>query len=403
MRQWVLAMAVAAALCSAPAASVQALSAGSPATNAAQQSVRPSDESRKALAAAQSRLAWRLIEAAAPGADATVSPAGLASLFAVLSEGADAKLKAAMAKAPGFEGKDWRTALAALKEARTAVASADPAVFVSRDRLVFPPGELAAKGMDALGIPYVVADLTKPDEIKKIDDWVKATTGGMIPEILGQPLQAPSFVALNALHFKAKWKTPFDSRRTAETSFTRADRKPGPVAMMRLPEAERAYRAEADFIGVELPFDDERYSLVVVASSGAPKSAKEFATASWLSGEGFAPRNGDLALPRFSLEGSANLMPALAKAGLTEGLKSPTALAGFAPDRQILQGARIEVDAEGTEAAAATAVIVTRSLAVDDTLHMVVDKPFIYALRDRDSGLILVAGYVGRPPRGRAV
>jgi serine protease inhibitor len=411
MRQSALVMAVAAALCSAPAASVHALSAETPATNAAQRSVRPSDESRKALAAAQARLAWRLIEGAAPGADVTVSPAGLASLFAVLSEGADAKLKAAMVKALGFEGKDWRTALAALKEARAAVASADPAVFVSRDRLVFAPGEapgeLAAKGMDALGVPYVVADLTKADEIKKIDDWVKATTGGMIPEILGQPLQAPSFVALNALHFKAKWKTPFDSRLTAETSFIGADHKSGPVEMMRLPEAERAYRAEAGFIGVELPFDDMRYSLVVVASSGAPKTAKEFATAaSWLSGEGFAPRNGDLALPRFSLEGSANLMPALAKAGLAEGLKSPTALAGFAPDvtlQQILQRATIEVDEEGTEAAAATAAIVTRSLAVDDTLHMVVDKPFIYALRDRDSGLILVAGYVGRPPRGRAV
>jgi serine protease inhibitor len=404
-------MAVAAALGSAAAASVHALSAEAPAAVGTQGSVRPTDENQRALAAAQARLAWRIIEDGAPGADTTISPAGLASVFAVLSEGADAKLKGAIVKALGFEGKDSKTAIAALQEARTIVASADAAVFVSKDRLVFGPGqqpsELVAKRMDALNIPYAVADLTKADEVKKIDDWVNATTGGMIPGILGQPLDAPSFVALNALHFKAKWKTPFDPRATADAPFMGADHKSEPVAMMRLPEATRAYRAETGFVGVELPFAESRYSLVVVTSSDAPKTAKEFAgAASWLSGEGFAPRKGDLAMPRFSLEGGANLLPTLAKAGLAEGLKSPTAFAGFAPSltiQQILQRAKIEVDEEGAEAAAATAAIAVRSLAVDDTLHMVVDKPFIYALRDRDSGLIIVAGYVGRPPKGKAV
>ena len=61
----------------------------------------------------------------------------------------------------------------------------------------------------------------------------------------------------------------------------------------------------------------------------------------------------------------------------------------------------IDIDEEGAEAAAATAVISSRALGTDGAIHMVVDKPFVYALRDKVTGLILVAGYVGQPPKGK--
>jgi serpin B len=171
---------------------------------------------------------------------------------------------------------------------------------------------------------------------------------------------------------------------------------------MRLAEAERSFRQDKEFVGVDLPFQGDRFSLLVVTSTAKPKSLKEFAPAAgWLSGAGFTKTKGDLALPRFNLEGDADLYPAL-KADLKPGLDSPTALAGFvahAKIEAILQRAKIEVNEEGAEAAAATAVIVGRSLQIDDAVHMVVDKPFLFALRDRTSGLILVAGYVGRAPK----
>ena len=331
--------ALAAAVLSAALAVGEAATPGPPGDAASKAGVRRPPDTGKTLAA-QARLAWRLIADAPPGAGTAMSPAGLASIFAVLSEGADARLKASIAKALGFEGRDREAALVALKAARTAVAAADPAVFVSRDRLVFAPGEAPgeqlARSLDALAIPFVVADLTKADAVKAIDAWVRTATGGAIPEILGEPLKAPGFVALNALRFKGRWRTPFDRGLTADAPFMGADRTSGPVAMMRLPEAERAYRAQSGFVGVDLPFEDARYSLVVVTSDGPPKTVKDFAAAAdWLSGAGFSQRKGDLALPRFSLEGRADLLPTLAKAGLAEGLRSPTALAGFAPDLTI--------------------------------------------------------------------
>jgi serpin B len=68
---------------------------------------------------------------------------------------------------------------------------------------------------------------------------------------------------------------------------------------------------------------------------------------------------------------------------------------------QVVQRAMIDIDEEGAEAAASTAVISSRALGADEAIHMVVDKPFVYALRDKVTGLILVAGYVGQPPKGR--
>lgn len=393
---------------STPAPSVASTPA--PSAQSTPDSAAPNKETRAAIATAQAKLAWQLIKDAAPGADPTVSPAGLASVFSVLSDGADAKMKSAIVKALGFESAaDAKLGLAALSDARQNAAAADPEVFVSKDLIVFAPtaqpSPLVLAGLGAMKVQYYVDDLSKMEAVKKIDGWVNDTTKGAIPEILGQPLDKAEFVALNALHFKAKWAAHFDPSATAEAQFTSADKKSDKVMMMHLPEAEQSFRQDKDLIAVDLPFKGDRFSLIVVTSTKTPKTAKEFTeAATWLSGEGFLPHKGDIGLPRFSLQGNANLLPTLEKVGLSDGMKSPTALAAFgagAKLTQVQQRAMIDVDEEGAEAAAATAVIVGRSLVVDDSYHMVVDKPFLFALRDRQSGLILVAGYVGHTPKGK--
>jgi serine protease inhibitor len=217
-------------------------------------------------------------------------------------------------------------------------------------------------------------------------------------------------VALNALHFKSRWKMPFDPQATAPAPFTGIDGKSADVLMMRLGSGHRAFRQQAkgghSFVAVDLPFADERFSLVVATTTGKPAAVKDFGpVAHWLGGAGFIHRSGDLALPRFAASGREDLMPVLDALGLDKARRSATALQGFAPGAmlsQVIQRATIEVDEEGAEAAAATAATSSRTLGTDDGVHMVVDKPFVYALRDRATGLILVAGYVGQPPRGKA-
>jgi serine protease inhibitor len=368
------------------------------------------DPAKSELASAQANLAWALIEKlASRTGTVTVSPAGLASVFGIISLGADRAMKAAIAKALGFGPRQADDGLAALAAVRGKLANASD-TFQSANRIVIAPTTPLNEGLrarlESFGIDYSVADLNDPEAAAKIDAWVGEVTQGAIPEILGGPVEEASFVALNALHFKGRWKTRFDRQLTVTASFKGINSNAGDVAMMHLGQAIRAFRQDRNFVAVDLSFADERRSLVVVTTTDQPASAKEFApVATWLSGSGFSLRSGDLALPRFSVSAREDLMPVLDSLGLDKARHADTALQAFAPGAmlsQVLQRTRVEVDEEGAEAAAASSVFMSRSLEADDAIHMVVDKPFIYALRDSATGLILVAGYVGQPPRGKA-
>lgn len=382
-----------------------------------------------AFAAAQARLAFSLIEKIANGnsaappcksrcmptnrhIDATVSPASLAAAFGIVSQGADHAMKAAIARALGFTPEQADAGLAALADVRGMLPSAGD-TFQSASRIVFapssPPNRILQAGLENLGIDYSIADLSDPEAATKIDAWIKEVTKGAIPEILGGPVAKSSLVALNALHFKSRWKSPFDPALTAPAVFVGLDGKSGEVAMMRLGRAIRAFRqdrkGEHNFVAIDLPFADKRFSLVVVTTTDKAAAARDFApAAAWLTGTGFTAQAGDLAMPRFSASGREDLMPVLNALGLDKARHAVIALQGFAPGAmlsQVVQRAMIEIDEEGAEAAAATAVMSSRTLGADDAIHMVVEKPFIYALRDKVTGLILVAGYVGQPPKGK--
>jgi len=372
---------------------------------------------RDLLSGAQAKLAFNLIEkvASGPAQQATVSPASLASVLDLVSIGADAKMKASLAKTLGFADRS-DAGFAALDDARSKLAAGGDA-FAFADKIVFapsnPPSKFMLAGLKEYKVPVEVADLSNADEAAKIDAWVKDVTKGAIPEILGGPVSKASFAALNALHFKSRWKNPFDPKLTAAAAFTGLDGKSADVQMMHLTKATRAFRqekvgekaGERTFVAVDLPFADERFSLVVVTTKEKLAAPKDFGpVAAWLSGAGFKLQAGDLALPRFAASGREELLPALDALGLRDARRSPTALQGFGPDvtlSQVTQRATIEVDEEGAEAAAATVAIGTRTLEVDDSIHMVVDRPFVYALRDKTTGMILIAGYVGQQPKGK--
>ena len=97
------------------------------------------------------------------------------------------------------------------------------------------------------------------------------------------------------------------------------------------------------------------------------------------------------------------LLQPLDALGLRAARQLPDALDGFSSEQliisRVVQKLELRLSEEGTEAAAATAVVTTRSLSPDTHLKMVVDKPFVFTLRDQKTGLILFMGYVGAPPK----
>ena len=157
-----------------------------------------------------------------------------------------------------------------------------------------------------------------------------------------------------------------------------------------------SFRSDDRFIAAQLPFATDRYGLTLITTKGEPAPLRDFKpVASWLSGEGFAQHEGQIALPPLALSGQLDLKPALNALGLKDD-----GLAGFAGKppsiKAIAQRVDFSADENGAEAAAATAVTASRSIETRFT-NFVADRPFLFALNDRVTGLILMSGYIANP------
>jgi serpin B len=213
----------------------------------------------------------------------------------------------------------------------------------------------------------------------------------------------PGLIALDALYFKGTWLDQFAKSATHAEPFHLLGGTDFEVQMMAKRFTRADFRQDGRFVAVDLPYKNSRFSLVVLTTNDKPASAGEFSNvATWLYGDGFTSGRVQLSLPRFTIEDKNEMLNSLGKLGLNEGISSPTAFGGLAINlagiSAITQKTYLRVDEEGSEAAAATAVLIERSaIPRGDLVEMKVDKPFMFALRDSETGLILMSGYVGRP------
>jgi serpin B len=365
------------------------------------------------LLEAQGRLGFGLLSGLAgtrrAGENVVLSPASLAAVLSLLDVGADAQMRVALHKALGFDGPDNKTAGGDLMELRHAVRdllrSTDGPLLLANSLVIDPevkPKADAIAAMRALGAEITLADVRRPEVIKQINDWVNAKTKGRIPSILDAP-PAQGAVALNALYFKDFWQRQFEKSATQSKLFHGVGVS-AEVPMMRQ-TARHAFRQDDRFVAVDLGYRTSRYSFVVLTTKDKPMPAAAFASAaSWLDGRGFRSGTVRLELPRFTAADNAGLLPILANLGLREGLASPTAFAGLAQAPLTISGIQqrtfLKVDEEGTEAAAVTGVMMPTRMAPLEEIPVVVDKPFLFALRDKESGLMIMSGFIGRPANG---
>lgn len=360
------------------------------------------------LATVQASFGYALLQkmGAAPGREGplVVAPASVAAALAFLDLGADRSMHGAIVKSLGFEAAQGTAGLQRLRDAAKGLAAGDGPLAFADAIFIDPVAGLRPSGITLLtkaGMTAETQPLGTEPGIAAINAWVDKHTKGRIKTILEAPLPGASFVAVNALHFKDDWRTAFDAGLTKPRTFERVGGATVEVPMMALRPTALSFRQDDKFIAVTLPYKNAGYSLVVLTTKGAPAALADFApVAGWLGGSGFAAAQGTLALPRFGAETSIHLLSHLEAMGLAEGA-TPTAFEKLSKTplkiSDIVQKTMIKVDEAGTEAAAATAVITTRALRVADLVEMVVDKPFLFALRDEKNGLTLLTGYIDDP------
>jgi len=256
------------------------------------------------------------------------------------------------------------------------------------------------------------AELFQDAGLAEINGFIATRTEGRIERILDQLDESSAAVLLNAVYFKAAWASAFSKESTREEAFSLSASQRVSVPMMHkrvtLPlVARKGYRA------VRLPYVVGAIGMVIVlpdevdgvAKVGASIDATELA-ALFESLRMSEPKAVSLALPRFKVTYKADLLPPLRSAGMTLAF-DPTqadfsgmtgaAASGRLAIGQVVHRAVIEVQEEGTEAAAATAAVMVLTSAPSSQGTFRVDRPFLYYMVDDATGAILFQGRVVDP------
>jgi len=251
---------------------------------------------------------------------------------------------------------------------------------------------------------------TRPEPSRiEINGWVADQTEQRIKDLIpsGVITTATSLVLTNAIYFDAAWDSKFMERSTDAGEFTRLDGTEVAVDMMHQSH-DFLYGEGDDYQAVELPYDGRELSMVVLL----PREGRFAEFEGSLNAEELAAILGDLAphqvrltMPRFKYESTFKLKDALSAMGMADAFVPGTAdLSGMDGTRslfiqQVIHKALVRVDEEGTEAAAATAVMVAGSAAAParEIVEVVVDRPFIFLIRDFGTGTVLFLGRVLDP------
>ena len=237
-----------------------------------------------------------------------------------------------------------------------------------------------------------------------INDWVATATEQRIQDLLadGMITMLTRLVMTNAVYFNAAWKEQFVPRMTHAGDFTLLDGSTVSVPMMSN-QAQDAYRHAAGpgYEALEMLYDgDELSMLVIVPDSGQFTAIESSMDASFVAGivADLADTNMTISLPRWQTRSRWQLEETLAQMGMASAFSSDADLSGMTGNRDlfiahVVHEAFVSVDEAGTEAGASTAVVV--SFGIPQAL--VVDRPFLYLVRDQATGAILFLGRVLNP------
>jgi serpin B len=247
-----------------------------------------------------------------------------------------------------------------------------------------------------------------PDQARSlVNAWVDDITEGRIPELLpAGSIDADTRLTLvNAIYLKAAWHQAFLPEVT----------RPGPFTTRAGTETEVPFMADQRTLphasgdgwqATELAFAGSELALTLVVPDAGRLDDAEAALGAGLLDrvvDELRPTTVNLSLPRFDIETTTDLRDVLARLGVSQIFDPALAdLSGMtAEQRLFLQAARhqanLTVDEEGAEAAAATALVAGVTSAPIDVVELVVDRPFLFALRDIPTGAVLFLGRVGDP------
>ena len=366
-----------------------------------------------AAAAPVASFPWRFLAAVAagkPGDNVAISPASAAEALRMLQAGAGGSTRQALDCAVGT-GRQGRRTIASREDSAVTLAVGN-SVWLRGDLTPAPAWESTLKRDFRAEVASL--DLSSGAAMNRINGWVRRATHDKITGILDQPPDALTLLLLlNAVYFKGRWAAEFDTARTRPDSFNLAGGKRVPVQMMWRTGSYRLAKRDGATL-IRLPYRGDRYAFyVALPDSGRTLAAIERGLGrrnwrSWQDSLGFQEVR--LGLPRFRLTATEDLKAPLTVMRL--GIMFRSDSADFSPMfarppadglRPFVGAARqkvfLEVNEEGTEAAAVTDIGLAIASVPPPPALVIVNRPFLFVLQDDSSRAVLFAGRVTDPTR----
>ncbi len=341
-----------------------------------------------------------------------VSPASVAIALAIAYNGASGSTQQAMAKTLQLQGMnlpDINSGYIALKKllenpdekVQLTIANS---LWVNKNASLQP--DFLQKAQDFYKAKVTNLDFQNATAPSTINNWVHESTQGKINKIVETIPPDQVLFLINAIYFKGKWSNEFDRNQTAEYPFYLISGKQKQHPMMSQ-KGDYKYYENEQFQAVGLPYGADGKISFYIFLPQKNSNLKAFYQnlnfenwEKWMTQ--FKKQEGFIRLPRFKTDYNVTLNDALKALGMEEAFTNKANFSGIGKNlslSQVQHKTFVEVNEEGTEAAAATSVgvVATSFKQKPEPFRMIVDRPFFCAIRDNQTGSILFMGAISEP------
>ena len=375
------------------------------------------DELPRALTAGETRLVgaanafsfdlFRRLSAAQKDSNVFTSPLSASMALGMTMNGAAGNTYDEMRSTLGFGSAPEQEINESYKSLIALLRGLDPQVDVRIANSIwyrtgFPVTQsFLDAGTSWFGAQVTSLDFASPSAPGTINGWVNTATAGRIPTIVDRIENDNVMFLINAIYFKGSWRAKFDPAQTKDAQF-RGVRGNQPMKLMfRHGKVESLFTP--DFAAVDLPYGNGAYSMTIVlphegkSIDAVAASLQGSAWAAWM--QQFHEATLEVYVPRFKLEWERMLIPDLQSLGMVDAFREDGGadFSRLSPRGRELfisvvkQKTYVDVNEEGTEAAAVTNVGVSLTSA---PAPFRVDRPFVFVIRERLSGTVMFMGKI---------
>ncbi|NMF64261.1 serpin family protein [Brasilonema octagenarum] len=347
------------------------------------------------------------------GKNIFVSPSSVAIALAMTYNGASGSTKEAMAKALEFKELNLEQINSSNVVLKKLLENSDPKVQLTianslwgNRKASFQPDFLQLN-RDFYTAKIASLNFTDASSLNVINDWVNQKTNGKITNIVEKIQPDQVLFLVNAIYFKGSWTNEFDKQQTAEYPFylQSGEQKQHPMMSQ---SGDYRYFENQQFQAVSLPYGKDAkmsfYIFLPKQNSNLQSFYQNLNAENWENWMAqFSKQQGSIRLPRFKMNYDVTLKNPLTAIGMGEAFSDQANFSAMGKDLKISEVKHktfVEVNEEGTEAAAATSVEimpVSALLPSKEPFQMIVERPFFCAIRDNQTGSILFMGSIVEP------